>query len=163
MERYPVHVVFQHTHIYHHKYVWSKSTLKIAVFWHVSPCGLVDTVWVWIALIARTMKAVSSSKISTRLHDDPTIPDDNLLRTRHHENLKPHFFLFYTQWNKSHTKHRFNTHGSMLTVTIQDLQNKDAVYEISRAISICGNRKLSGECAVYNTSVWELKTSHNKF
>jgi hypothetical protein len=73
----------------------SKNVMKMALFWDVAPCSLVDLTDVseeLTAVIALMMETVISSEMSVSIYQTTlcNILEDRCLHTCHHENLKSH-------------------------------------------------------------------------
>jgi hypothetical protein len=71
------------------------SLPKIALFWEVAPCTLVQADYCLlppIIKIALMMEAVSTSETSVNIYQTArrNIPEETRLHTRRCENLKPH-------------------------------------------------------------------------
>jgi hypothetical protein len=78
--------------------------MKIAVFWVVAPCSLVEVNNVSEVLAASIIRAIALMTSETLVNFYQTTqcynPEDSHLRTHRRENLKSYlFFMFLIEWN----------------------------------------------------------------
>jgi hypothetical protein len=81
--------------------VLTAASMKIAVFWIVAPCSLVEVYQRFRGAIAMMMEAASISKTSVNFYQTTrrSNPEDSHLLTRRRENLKSYVFIIFPTRN----------------------------------------------------------------